>query len=254
MNKISAVIITFNEEENIARCLESVVGVVDEIVVVDSFSTDRTEEICAGFSVRFVKNSFNGHIEQKNYAASLASYDYVLSLDADEALCPILKKTILDEKMNFTSDGYFMNRVTNYLGKWIRHGAWYPDRKLRLWNRHKGTWAGQNPHDCYEMETNSKIGLLKGEILHYSYTSIEGHIKQFDKFTSISALHMHNDGKKAGLLKVFLSPTVSFFKGFFVKMAFLDGYYGIVICVINAFATFMKYVKLRELNKLKKIS
>ncbi len=251
--KLSVVIITYNEEENIARCLDSVKTVADEIVVVDSFSKDRTKEICLSYGVRFSEHVFQGHIEQKNYAASLASFDYVLSLDADEALCPTLTKAVLEAKQNFSFDGYYMNRMTNYLGKWIRHGSWYPDRKLRLWNRQKGRWGGQNPHDKYEMNEDCKIGFLKGDILHYSYNSIEGHIRQFDKFTSISAVHLHNEGKKATLFKVFFSPLTNFFKGFFLRLAFLDGYYGILICIINAFATYMKYVKLRELNKGKKL-
>jgi glycosyltransferase involved in cell wall biosynthesis len=249
MNKLSVVIITFNEEENIGRCLDSVHNVADEIVIVDSFSKDSTKKICIERGVRFIEHAFEGHIQQKNYAASLATYDYVISLDADEALCPLLQKSILAEKSNFSKDGYTMNRMTNYLGKWIRHGSWYPDKKLRLWNRQKGSWGGQNPHDCYQMESTCTIGYLKGDILHYSYTSIEGHIAQFDKFTSISAKHMYDEGKKAGLLQIFINPLANFIKGFFIRLAFLDGYYGMVICIINAFATFMKYVKLRELNK-----
>jgi len=247
MNKLSVVIITFNEELNIARCLESVKNLADEIVVVDSFSKDNTKNICLSYGSKFIEHAFEGHIQQKNFAASLATFDYVLSLDADEALDEILKKNILTAKQNFTFDGYYMNRMNNYLGKWIRHGAWYPDKKLRLWNRHKGKWGGQNPHDCYEMNDGSKVGFLNGDILHYTYTSIEGHIAQMDKFTSISAVNMFNEGKKSSLLKVFLSPVTNFIKGFFIKTAFLDGYYGIVICFINAFATFLKYVKLRKL-------
>jgi glycosyltransferase involved in cell wall biosynthesis len=249
MDKLSVVLITYNEEKNIARCLDSVKEIADEIVVVDSFSNDRTKEICKAYQVRFIQNEFKGHIEQKNFAADLAQNDYVLSLDADEALDSKLKTSILKEKARFSKDAYEMNRVTCYLGKWIRHGAWYPDRKLRLWNRHKGRWGGQNPHDCYMMNDGSSIGRLKGDLLHYSYYSVEEHVKQFDKFTSISAQQMFAEGKKSSVLQIFLSPLVSFFKGFFLKMAFLDGFYGIVICIINSFATFIKYLKLRELNK-----
>jgi glycosyltransferase involved in cell wall biosynthesis len=252
MDKLSVVIITYNEEKNIATCLDSVKDLADEIIVVDSFSKDKTKEICLTYHVQFYEHAFEGHIQQKNFAASLANNDYVLSLDADEALSPLLNKKILLEKENFQNDGYYFNRVTNYLGKWIRHGAWYPDRKLRLWNRHKGQWCGQNPHDKYEMFPDSKIGRLKGDILHYSYYSLEQHINQFDKFTSISAKELYNSGKKYNLLKSFLSAFVNFFKGFFIKMGFLDGYYGFVICIFNSFATFVKYAKLHELNKQNK--
>jgi len=250
MDKLSVVIITFNEEENIGRCIDSVLTVADEIIIIDSFSKDKTKEICLERGVNFIEHAFEGYIEQKNYAASIASFDYILSLDADEALCPRLQKSILAEKEHFTKDGYFMNRMTNYLGKWIRHGAWYPDKKLRVWNHHKGRWAGRNPHDCYEMNTECSIGYLKGDILHYSYTCIQGHVAQFDKFTTITAQHMNEEGKRGTFFKIFFSPFFSFIKGFFIRLGFLDGYYGIVICVINSFATFMKYVKLRELNKL----
>ena len=249
MDKLSVVIITFNEEENIARCIDSVLPVADEVIVVDSFSKDKTKEICLSKGITFIEHAFDGYIEQKNYAASLASFDYVLSLDADEALCPTLQKSILKAKEQFTHDGYFMNRMTNYLGTWIRHGSWYPDKKLRVWNRHKGSWTGRNPHDIYKMEEGCKIGYLKGDILHYSYTSIQGHVAQFDKFTTITAQQMNMEGKRAGWFKIFVSPLFTFFKGFFLRLGFLDGYYGIVICIINSFATHIKYAKLHELNK-----
>jgi len=140
MPKLSVVIITLNEEKNIGRCLESVKDIADEIVIVDSFSTDRTEEICLRYNARFIKHEFVGHIEQKNWAIEQASYLHVLSLDADEELSERLKKSILEVKGNWKHDGYYFNRLTNYCGKWIRHTSWYPARKLRLWDRSKGKW------------------------------------------------------------------------------------------------------------------
>ena len=136
--QISAVIITFNEEKNIERCLQSLQGIVDEIVVVDSFSKDQTKSICEKYNVKFVEHAFEGHIEQKNYAITQASYPYVLSLDADEALDETLKSSILKVKKNWTHDGYSMNRLTNYCGSWIKHCGWYQDTKLRLWDARKG--------------------------------------------------------------------------------------------------------------------
>lgn len=249
MNKLSVVIIAFNEEKNIERCLLSVKDIADEIVVVDSLSTDSTKQICQKYGVRFVEQPFQGYTEQKNFAALLANFDLVLSLDADEAIDETLAGSIAEVKINWDKDGYFMSRVTNYCGKWIRHGAWYPDRKLRLWNRTKGAWAGVNIHERYQMTSGSKTGFLKGDILHFSYESIEAHVAQFNKFTSLSAIEMNLAGKKATTSKIYLSPLVNFFKGFFLRLGFLDGYYGIMICFFNAFATYTKYLKLRQLNK-----
>lgn len=249
MNKLSVVIITFNEEKNIERCLLSVKDIADEIIVVDSLSTDSTKSICQKYNVRFTEQPFLGYIEQKNFAASLAIFDLVLSLDADEALDETLANSIADVKINWDKDGYFMNRVTNYCGKWIRHGAWYPDKKLRLWNRTKGTWAGVNIHEWYQMTPGSTTGHLKGDILHFSYESIEAHVAQFNKFTSLSAIEMNKSGIKASMSKIYLNPLVNFFKGFFLRLGFLDGYYGTMICFFNAFATYTKYLKLRQLNK-----
>ena len=249
MDKLSVVIITFNEEENIGRCIDSVLLVADEIIIVDSFSKDKTKAICLEKAVRFFEHPFEGYSEQKNYANSLSSYDYVLSIDADEALSETLIQSILQEKKQFSKDAYSINRMTNYLGKWIRHGVWYPDASIRLWNKQKAKWNEQSVHEIVELNAQQSMGYLKGDILHYSYTSISGHIAQFDKFTTLSAIQMNNDGKKATIFKLFFSPLFSFIKGLFIRLGFLDGYYGIVICIINSFATFMKYVKLRELNK-----
>ncbi len=249
MSKLSVVIITYNEEANIHRCLSSVNDFADEILVVDSFSTDSTREICLQFGVRFVEHAFEGYVEQKNYAASLAMHDLVLSLDADEVPDATLRNSLTNAKISPDKDGYYMNRLTNYCGTWIRHGAWYPDRKLRLWNRTKGRWAGFNPHDHYELDAGSSYGSLKGELLHYSYDSIEAHVAQFNKFTSLSAYEMQKAGKKAPLLKIYLSPLVNFLVGFFLRLAFLDGFYGVMICFFNSFATYVKYLKLRQLNK-----
>ena len=140
---LSAVIITKNEEKNIARCLGFFIKIVaDEIVVVDSYSTDKTEEICLNYNVRFIKHHFEGHIEQKNYALSQATYQHVISLDADEALDEEMQNSVLEVKKDWSFDGYTMNRLTNYCGKWIWHGNWYPDTKLRLWDKSKGQWGG----------------------------------------------------------------------------------------------------------------
>lgn len=247
MTPISVVIITFNEERNIERCILSVKSVADEILVVDSFSKDRTQEICEKHGVRFVQHAFEGHIEQKNWAASQATYPHVLSLDADEALDEVLQVQILEVKSNWTAAGYEMNRLTNYCGKWVHHCGWYPDTKLRLWDSRLGKWAGTNPHDKYEMQAGCKIQKLRGDILHYSYYTREDHYKQVDYFTTILAQSQYKIGKKAPIIVLYMSPIVKFFKDYFLKLGFLDGKTGFIICRISAYATFVKYRKLRNL-------
>ncbi len=250
MPEISVVIITFNEEKNIGRCLDSIKEIADDVVVIDSFSTDKTEEICKTKGARFVQHKFEGHIEQKNWAITQAKYPHILSLDADEALDETLVTSILKIKNNWQHEGYYMNRLTNYCGKWIYHCGWYPDKKLRLWNSRSGSWGGVNPHDKYELKDGDKnAGYLKGDILHYSYYSIEGHKKQTDKFTTISANALFAEGVKASWVKLYISPTVKFIQSYFLKFGMLDGYYGFQICKISAESTYLKYSKLKALYK-----
>ncbi len=245
-NGLSVVIITYNEERNIARCLESVKDLADEILVVDSFSTDSTEEICARYNVNFIKHPFSGHIQQKNFAAGQASHDWVLSLDADEALTPELRESIKSEIAQPRFKAYKMNRLTNYCGKWIRHCGWYPDTKARLWDRRAGAWGGTNPHDRWELsDPDETYGKLYGDILHYSYYSISDHVKQIEYFTDIAARAEAASGKKPSLLKIAFGPAVKFIKCYFFQFGFLDGYFGFVICRLSATASFIKYVKTR---------
>lgn len=250
MVRIAAVIITFNEEKNIGRCLKSLQGIVDEVVVVDSFSKDKTEEICRSFGVKFVQHVFEGHIEQKNWAITQASTPYILSLDADEALDETLQEEILRIKENWIQDGYSMNRLTNYCGKWVHHCGWYPDKKLRLWDARKGEWGGDNPHDKFLFfEESTAVKHLKGDILHYSYYTLEDHYKQVAYFTDILSKSQFEKGKKAPFIILIFSPIVKFFRDYFLKLGFLDGKAGFTICRISAYATFTKYRKLRRLIK-----
>lgn len=243
-------IITYNEERNIERCLASLVGVADEILVVDSFSTDKTEEICRRFNVRFMCNPFGGHIEQKNFAAAQATYDHVLSLDADEALTDELKASILQIKDTWPADAYAMNRLTNYCGQWIRHCGWYPDTKSRLWDRTKGRWGGVNPHDRWELnDPKAQVMHLSGDLLHYSYYSISDHVRQIEYFTEIAAKAEARNGQRPGIGKVVLGPWLKFIKCYWIKGGFRDGYYGYVISRLSAQAAFIKYVKTRYYSK-----
>ena len=249
--QLSVTVITFNEERNIARCLDSVKDVADEIVIVDSFSTDRTEEICKRYDVRFIKNAFTGHIEQKNFALDQVSFKHVLALDADEALSPELLNSIKALKENWKEDAYRVNRLTNYCGKWIRHGSWYPDRKVRIFIKGKGKWAGENPHDAYMPDADTITGKLRGDILHYSYYSTEGHISQVNKFTSVGAQSAFKKGQRANIAMLLYKPLYKFIRDYIFKLGFLDGYAGFIIARISAHATFLKYVKLMELQRNK---
>ncbi|MEJ2285842.1 MAG: glycosyltransferase family 2 protein [Desulfobacterales bacterium] len=248
--KISAVIITYNEETNIERCLESIRETADEIVVVDSFSSDRTAEICKAGGVKFIQHPFEGHIEQKNYALDCAANDYVLSLDADEALSGELIQSIHTARQSGPATGYSMNRLTNYGGRWIRHCGWYPDKKIRLWNRKNGRWGGVNPHDHVVMEPGSRIDHLHGDLLHYSYPTIRNHVSQINRFSDIAARAAFADGRQSNLLlDICLNPTLTFLKKYFLQLGVLDGYAGFVISTTTAYGKFLKYTKLRELEK-----
>lgn len=247
---ISAVIITKNEEKNIGRCIDSVMDVADEIVVVDSYSTDRTRDLCNSRRIVFVQNDFEGHIEQKNFAVSCAAYDHILSLDADEALSEELMHSLLAVKQNWQYDGYSFNRLTKYCGKWIRHSGWYPDTKLRLWDRRKGQWGGVNPHDRVMMDDGSRVTHIDGDLHHYSYHSIKDHIDRINSFSEIAARQAFAGGRKANLIiDIVLNPLFTFLKKYFLKLGIIDGYQGFMIAVHSAYGKFLKYIKLRELNK-----
>jgi glycosyltransferase involved in cell wall biosynthesis len=248
--KISAVIITFNEEKNIKRCITSLQKVADEIVVVDSFSKDKTEEICKSLGVRFLQNSFEGHIQQKNYAMRQASFDVILSLDADEQLSLELERSILSAKTNWQGDAYGMNRLTSYCEKWIRHCGWYPDNKIRLWDRRKGSWKGENPHDRVVMNDNNKGIAITGDILHYSYNSFSELVNQTEKFSTIAANEAFNNGKKIFFpFHVVVYPLLRFLNVYFLKLGVLDGKEGFVISVMDSFYRFSKYYKLHSLRR-----
>ncbi len=246
---LSVVIITFNEEKNIARCLDAVIGVADDIVVVDSFSTDKTKSICEAKNVRFVTHKFDGHIEQKNWAITQAKYPYILSLDADETLTPELQTEIIKIKNNWQFDAYSFNRLTNFCGAWIKHCGWYPDKKLRLWDTTKGKWGGENPHDKVIMQTNTTIKHINFDILHYSFYTVKQHLKQIDYFTDISSKAAFENGKTSNNFKIVYKSGFKFFRDYILKLGFLDGYYGFVVCKNSAYAKRLKYTKLMKLNK-----
>ncbi len=252
MIRLSVVIITFNEEKNIERCLKSVMNIADEIIVLDSFSTDKTEEICQKYNVKFFQHEFDDYTSQKNRAVSFAENDYVLSLDADEVLSKKLKNSIFKIKENPIFDAYDFNRLNIYCGKPIKHTSWYPDRKIRIWNRKKGKWVGNKIHEIVKLEKDAKIDTLNGDLLHYSFNSIEEHILQANKFSSISAEQIVQNNKKNLVLKAITNPSFKFFKNYFLKLGFLEGYTGLLISIIISFETFLKYSKAIYLKHKKK--
>jgi glycosyltransferase involved in cell wall biosynthesis len=252
MPHISAVIITFNEEQYIENCLMSLNKVAEEIVVVDSFSTDGTEVICKKYNVKFIKHEFEGYVEQKNFAITQATYPHVLSLDADEALSDELVKSILALKNKFDFDGYIFNRLNNYCGHWMKHSRLYPDKQLRLFDSKKGRWIGPNPHDRFILDKGSKSCRIKGDILHWNFRTYEEHIEKMNKFSTIAALEAFKAGKKSGPFTAILHSSWCFFRSYFLNIGFLDGYEGYMSCSLSAYTSFLKYAKLRQLIKKSK--
>ncbi|MEZ4803717.1 MAG: glycosyltransferase family 2 protein [Gelidibacter sp.] len=250
MVKLSGVVITYNEERNIEKCLQSLADVVDEIVVVDSLSTDATVAICKRFNVKIVEQPFLGYVEQKNFALQQASHDYIVSLDGDEALSETLQKSIIDLKHNWKHDGYYCNRFNHFCGQWIKHSDWYPNKKLRVFDRRKAAWQGHHIHETIKIEGKSKnIGQLKGDILHWTYRSYSEFNLKTEHFSTLSAQSYFELGKKAPLWKIVFHPLWAFFKAYILRLGFLDGFNGLVICAQTANITFLKYIKLKELIK-----
>lgn len=248
-NKISGVVITFNEEKNIKRCIESMQGVVDEVLVVDSDSADSTVAICKDLGARVIIQPFLGYIEQKNFAMQQAKYEYVLSLDADETLSPDLQKSIVKVKKNLNKDAYRFNRLNNFYGKWLKHGKWYPDRKTRLWDRGKARWGGTNPHDKVILHPSLSVANLSGDLLHYAYPSVEDHFRQMLNFAVVQSRAMWQQNKQASVPRMLLSPLYNFVYRYFFRLGFLDGYYGFIACLNSSIQTYYKYANLRELQK-----
>ena len=247
MRKLSAVIITFNEARNIKRCIASLQDVADEIVVIDSFSTDATPSICKGLNVQFHQREWKGYSKQKNYGNGLASNDWILSVDADEVLSEELKISILFEKENGKGFNFSFNRLTNYCGKWIKHSGWYPDTKVKMFNRTEDDWQGE-VRETLTVDLNS-VKRLKGDLLHYSYNSVSDHVSRTDVYSTLGAKELFGKGKKASMLKLLFNPWLKFNKMYFIKLGFLDGMAGFTIALITAYGTSLKYIKLHYLVK-----
>lgn len=250
MEQLSVVIITYNEERNLARCLESVLPVADEIVVLDSLSTDNTAAIAESYGAEVYRQKFLGYIAQKNKALSMAKYDYVLSLDADEVLDKTLQQSILKvKKGGYAFKAYKMNRCANFSGKFIRHGAWYPEAKVRLFNRHELKWGGFDPHDRIIVPSTTAVCPLKGDLLHYICNSVEELRLRNDNFSTIAARSLYRAGKRTNWLKILASPTWFFINDLLIRGGILNGYRGWQIAVNQSRYHFLKYFKLYKLQK-----
>lgn len=248
--KISAIVLTYNEEAKIGNCLESLAEVADEVVVVDSFSTDATEDICNHYHVRFVQHAYEGYTAQQNYALQVVTYDHVLVLDADEWLSEELKKSILAVKQNWGSyGGYVVNRLNNFYGTWLRRGGAYPDKKVRLWDRRVAKWGGEDPHGLVAID-KSKVMRLEGDLLHYSYVHIGEHIAQLNYYSQQSARAKYKNGKRAVLVfNLMISPLFRFVSTYFFRGGFLEGFHGFVYCSLASYLTLLKYIRLYDYNR-----
>ncbi len=243
MPNLSVCIISYNEERRIRACLESVKGIADEIVLVDSCSTDRTRDIAAEFTNRVIEQPFLGYIEQKNFAVAQASHDWILSLDCDECLSNELRASIIEIKpLLDPRTVYRVSRKTFYVYRWLDH-CWRPDWKVRLFHRAHAKWGGVNPHDRVVADTELAIE-LRGPLLHYTVDSISGHLQNVDRFTEIAAREAFAAGKRATVVDPVLHGLFSFVKQYLLKRGFLDGFAGLSVAVISGLAGFAKYAKL----------
>ncbi|EMG37923.1 glycosyl transferase [Desulfocurvibacter africanus PCS] len=248
---LSVAIITLNEQRNLPRCLESVKEIAAEIVVVDSGSTDRTIEIAESNGAKVVHNPWPGHVKQKNFALDLCTQDWVLSLDADEALSDELRQALrlLFTNSGTMADGYQLNRRNNYLGAWIWH-AWYPEWRVRLVRNGKARWTGRDPHDRLEVQGRVER-LTGGDFLHWSYRDLEHHLQTTVKYARIGAQAYLEQGKGFRWHKLLFAPAARFFKTLILKQAWRDGWRGVLISYSSAMSVFAKYAFLLE-ERLKK--
>jgi glycosyltransferase involved in cell wall biosynthesis len=244
--KITATIITLNEERNIARAIESL-RCCDEILIVDSGSVDRTVELSEKLGARVVEAGWRGYAGQKNWAAEQSSHDWILSLDADEALSEALESEILNlKKTGPRYDGYTMPRLARYLGRWILHSGWYPDRKVRLYDRRKAQWIGSFVHESVQVE--GRVGHLESNLLHFTCDSLSEHLKSLDRYTTLAAQELAARKMKVPLSRMILDPTWTFVKTYFLQRGFLDGLEGLIIAYMASFYTFLKYSKARIMS------
>lgn len=245
--KISAIVITYNEEHNIAKALESL-SWADEIVIVDAESTDRTVEIASRFTDRIFIRPWPGYSAQKNFGAEQAINDWIFSLDADERMSPELKTAILKIKDQSEPEaaGYETARRTFYMGRWIKHSGWWPDRKVRLYDRRRARWRGDFVHES--LEVNGRIDQLEGELLHFTVRNASEHHLRMDRYTTLAAQDLYRRGKHKSIGSIFISPLIIFLRSYVFKLGFLDGVPGFAIARFAAHYEFLKNLKLWEMR------
>ncbi len=245
---LSVCIITFNEEDNIGNTLAHIQHIADEIVIVDSYSTDKTVEICKKYTSKIFSHKWEGFIKQKNIALNKCKSDFILSIDADEEITKKLADEIVDKINNLHHDGYIINRKTKYLGKILKH-SWQPDNKLRLVKKDAfPKWHGEIVHESLKIQS-SMIVNLDNYLIHHSYKNIEDHNSKTLKYAMLSALSYHKIGKQSSILKLLFSPTFNFIKMYFFRLGFLDGIEGLIAARSGYIYTYLKYLYLYELNK-----
>jgi glycosyltransferase involved in cell wall biosynthesis len=250
--KVSVTIITRNEAADIGAALQSVAW-ADEIVVVDSGSTDATRDIARRHTPHVVEREWPGYIAQKNYAASIASHDWILSLDADERVTPALAREIQDTVTRGPANAaYRIPRVTWHLGRWIRTTDWYPDYQTRLYDRTRAEWTGRYVHEA--VTARGPVAYLRGELQHFAYRDIADHLETIDRYTTYAARQMHEDGRRAGLLQLAGHPPLAFFRNYVAHRGMRDGAAGFIISALNAYYVFLKFAKLWELQRAVKLS
>ena len=254
MIKLSVLIITYNEEANIGRCLDSVQDIADEIVIIDSQSEDHTVEICLQKGAKVVQIPFENFVKQRNNANAAASYDYIFTIDADEVLSPELITAIKALKENWQYDVYEINRLNNYCGQWIKHCGWYPEWRPRLFDRRKVQWSGLLVHETLDLEPSATKSRVNGHLLHYSYNSVSEHIQRINRYSDLTAQEAFMKKKKSSLFKIWFNPKLRFFRDYIIKGGFRDGYYGYTICKISALTTFLKYSKLIDIQRQEKLN
>src|SRR5689334_19979137 len=244
--KITATIITLNEERRIARAIESL-RCCDEILVLDSGSADRTVELAEKLGARTIESPWRGYAGQKNWAAEQASNDWILSLDADEALSEALEGEMWSlKKTGPKHDAYTMPRLAQYMGKWILHSGWYPDRKVRLYDRRKAKWVGGFVHESVQVD--GRIGHLEANLLHFTCDSLSEHLKTMDRYTTLGAEELVSHKTKIGLRHLIVDPMWTFARTYFFQRGFLDGTEGLTIAYMAALYAFLKYAKARNMS------
>jgi glycosyltransferase involved in cell wall biosynthesis len=245
--KLTVTVITRNEAANIQAALESVAW-ADEIVVVDSLSADETVAIAKRYATRVEVRAWEGYSAQKNFAASLASNDWILSLDADERVTPALAQEIRELlQREPEARGYRISRVTYYLGRWLHSTDWYPDYQLRLYDRRCGKWNARRVHESFELD--GKPGQLQHHIEHFAYRDVSDHVTSIDHYTTLIAEQWREEGRRTNVLALVVHPPVAFLRNYVLRLGFRDGVPGFLVSALNSYYVFMKLVKLWELQR-----